>query len=215
MGRKNNNILNEDDISVLPPTWQHPILPPNALQGSLLFVLNNFVEPPQSSANFKWIPMEDIIGVANVKIEYDEVKSLYTLYKTRGHLNNDGEWIYEWEVVNSWTSITEAVKEALENLVYFSYRYDTSESNVLKVYGIRKDGTEDLLCNISFVSKSEFDNAMTLINRQIDNINEDIRVLRTDLNSEIERATTRENELEEIIERYKPVEGDGISIELI
>lgn len=224
----NNNIFEGDNVSKLPPGWSHPVLPPNAMQGSLLFVINNFVEPPQSSGNFRWVLMEDLIGVANMKLEYNEEKSIYTLSKAKGHLNNDGNWVYEYEPVGEWVSITEAVKEALESLVYFEYRFDTSTPNILRVYGKKKDGTEDQICYISFATKQEFDLAIQNLQQQIDNIVEDIAVLRSDLQSEINRATNkenelntkieneiqravaRENELEDLIEENRVIAGDGL-----
>lgn len=193
----NNNLVNGDNISKLPPHWGHPILPPNSVQGSLLFVVNPFVEPPQDSGNFRWLPMEDIIGVALTRLDFDEKKSEYHLYQAKGHLNNDGEWVYEWQVVGTWAALTDAVKEALEKLVYYEYIFDTSEENVLKVIGVRKDETRDTLCTISFTSKGEFDYAIEYLQTQINNINEDIATLRNDLTSEINRATERENQIEQ------------------
>ena len=168
----NNELINENNIRTEPPEWQHPVLPSPAVQGSILITTNNFTTPPQDSSLFKFIPMEKIIGTANVKMEYDDVRNLFTIYKAKGHLYNNDEWAYEWEPIGSFANLTQEVQEELLALRYVSYRYDTTIPNNLKVYGIKKDGTEDLLCNIQFISDIVFNQAIQNLQQQIDEINQ-------------------------------------------
>lgn len=166
----NGQIVSKDNIQATPPFWQHPILPAPAVQGSILLTVNDFITPPQDSSNFRFIPMEQIIGTADVKMIYDEVSNTFNFYKASGHLNNNGEWNYNWTKFATVVGISEETQQALRELIYVSYRYDTTIPNTLKVYAIKKDGTEDLLCDISFVSAAEFNTAITAINQRIDNI---------------------------------------------
>ena len=168
----NNDLINADNIETTPPTWQHPVLPSPAVQGSLLITTNNFTTPPQDSSLFKFLPMEKLIGVANVKMEYNDVLNKFTIYKAKGHLYNNDQWEYEWEPIGSFENITPEAQEQLLALVYVNYRYDTSTQNTLKVYGIKKSGEEDLLCNIVFISDTVFNTAVQNLQDQIDAISQ-------------------------------------------
>lgn len=167
----NNDLINENDIRTTPPSWQHPVLPSPAVQGSLLLTTNDFTTPPQDSSLFKFIPMEKLIGVANVKMEYNDVLNKFTIYKAKGHLYNNDQWDYEWEAIGSFENITPEAQEQLLALVYVNYRYDTSVQNNLKVYGIKKNGEEDLLCNIQFINDTVFNQAIQHLQDEIDDIN--------------------------------------------
>lgn len=178
----NGQIVREEDIQTSPPTWQHPVLPGNAVQGSLLFTLNSFINPPEDMSNFKWIPMEYIIGTADIKLEYNDELNEHSIYKAKGHLNNDNSWVKEWELVGKFYGLTPETEEALRSIKYVDFIYDTSIANTLIVYGVRKNGVQDILCNISFISAQVFNEAVTNINAAI--------------NNEITRATNRENEIQ-------------------
>lgn len=82
--------------------WQANVIPGNAVQGSILLTRTVLGEPPFTQEPFVWKPMEDIIGVANIKVEYDPITQTYTLSKAKGHLDNDNNWTYTWEVVGTW-----------------------------------------------------------------------------------------------------------------
>ena len=180
------------------PAWQFNVIPGNANQGAILITRNVIGNPPFTQDDFIWIAMEDIIGTADIKLEYDEVANEYKLYKANGHRDNEGNWNYNWELVGTWEPISDDVAEALKALVYVNYRYDTTVPNVLKVYGIRKDSTEDLLCDISFVSLSQFDTAVQTLNNSI--------------SAETTRASNRENELQAMIEAATM--NPGVAIEV-
>lgn len=178
----NGKIVSKENIAQTPPQWQHPVLPGNFVQGSLLLTVNEGIEPPQDMSNFRWLPMERIIGTADVKLEYNETTNLYTIFKAKGHLKNDDEWTYEYTPVGSFAGISEEVQEALKDLVYVKYDFDTTEANTLKVYGVQKDGQSILLTYISFVSLAEFNQAVANLTQSI--------------NNETTRATMRENEID-------------------
>lgn len=138
-------------------------LPGNANQGAILMTRNVIQNPPFNEDDFIWKAMEDIIGVANVRLDYNETENTYTIYKAKGHQDNEGNWQYEWEAFGTWNALTDEVAEALRSLEYVSYRYDVQTVNnvsTLKVYGTRKDGTEDLIANITFVKKEYVDQAL-------------------------------------------------------
>lgn len=215
--------ITSDIINQSIPEWQHPVLPGQAVQGSILFTTTDFTNPPQSQSNFIWMAMEDIIGVANVRVDYDDKENLFTLYKAKGHLDNNGEWHYEWEAVISWNGITEEVEQALEALVYIEYRFDTTTANRLVVYGRKKDGSEDIICNISYTTKEEFNTAITTLNNRCStietNLNNEINratnrenTIETNLDNEIQRATNRESELYDLIMAATMNAGQAIEV---
>lgn len=170
----NGQIVAQDNIQTTPPSWQHPVLPAPAVQGSILLTVNDFITPPEDSSNFKWIRMEDIIGTADVRMNYNEVENTFNFYKAKGHYNNNGKWNYNWTKFATIAGISAETQEALQNLVYVSYIYDTSIANTLTVYGVKKDGTQQMICNISFVSKTEFDNAIQELVERIEDIEEKV-----------------------------------------
>ena len=199
----NGQLVSENNIQTTPPSWQHPVLPAPATQGNILITVNPFITPPEDSSNFKWLPMEDIIGTADIKMEYDDTRNEFNFYKAKGHLDNNGEWHYDWELFATVDGITPEAQQALQDLVYVSYEYDTTVANTLKVYGIKKSGQKVLLCDIEFVSVQVFEQAITNLTylitaettRAITRENE----LETAITAETTRATTRENELETAI----------------
>ena len=196
----NGQIVREENIASTPPKWQHPILPAPATQGNILITTTPFTTPPEDSSNFKWLAMEDIIGTANVKMEYDEKKNEFYFYKAKGHLDNNGEWHYEWEKFAVVVGISEETQRELQNLVYVSYIYDTDIANTLKVCGVKKDGELQLLCDITFVTPQEFavavNNLTNRINTEESRATNRENEIESNLNNEITRATNRENEIE-------------------
>lgn len=153
--------------STLPPTWNHPVLPGNAVQGMILLTKSDFTEPPQSTEDFMWILMENVLGVHNIRLHYNDDTQVYTVQKSKGHLNNDGTWIEEWETVGTISGISEEAKQALENFTYVRYEF-TSTSTSLVVRGLRRDGTYDTLCDVTFATQTYVDTA-------IQNLNETLR----------------------------------------
>ena len=200
-----NGNLKATDISQIEPNWNHPVLPGQAVQGSLLFTTTDFVEPPQSSNMFKWIPMEDIVGLGNIKLTLDTDKQVYTLWKTRQHLNSNGEYEYDWVTVGEWNVLSQEVIDFIENAAYLEYKF-SYENNNLKVIGVRKDQTtEDTLLDIMIPSQQDF-------NDKVSELNNSIKVVTNKLTMEIEERTTADNNLfkaidSEITER---AEADGI-----
>lgn len=192
-------MANENQNSMI-PDWQFNTIPGNANQGSILMTRNVLTEPPLSLDDLIWIEMKDVIGTADVKLEYSEEENKYILYKAKGHRENNGEWIKDWIFVGSWEPITEEVAEALRSLVYIQYIFDTTTLNTLKVIGLRKDGTQDELCNINFATKTEFDSAVLNLNNRIDV--ENVRAtnaesaLANNIEAETTRATTAEAQLQ-------------------
>lgn len=137
--------------------WQYNTIPGNANQGAILMTRNDITQPPFNQTDFIWKAMEDIIGVANVKFEYDEINNKYHIFKATGHRDNNGNWTYNWEEFGSWDALPEEVVETLRMLKYVEYIFDTSIPNTLKVSGKKKDGTIELLTNISFASTQYVD----------------------------------------------------------
>ena len=151
-----NGKLKATDTAKLEPTWTHPTIPGQAVQGSILFTTTDFVEPPQSSNVMKWMPMEDIIGIGDIKLEFNEVTSKFTLSKTRQHLDSEGQYEYDWEVVGEWVSFSEEFIEALQKMEHLNYTF-SFQANNLVITGIKKDGTVDTLLNINIPTQEEFD----------------------------------------------------------
>lgn len=143
------------------PAWQFNTIPGNANQGSILMTRNDITDPPFNQSDFIWKAMEDIIGTADVKLDYDEETNIYTLSKAVGHRDNDGNWTYDWTVVGTWNALTNEVVEILRSLAYVEYVYDTSVANTLKVYGVKKDGTRTLLVDIAFATTQYVDQAIS------------------------------------------------------
>lgn len=198
------------------PAWQFNVIPGNANQGAILLTRNPLTNPPFKQSDFIWKPMEDIIGTADIKLKYSEEDNIFSLYKAKGHLDNEGSWSYQWELVGQWEPITKEVAEALRSLVYVSYRYDLSIPNTLKVYGTRKDGTEDLMCEINFVSAQVLQQAVETLNNAIaaettraTNREDEIA---QDLSDESNRAITREDELEAMIQQATINPGAAIEV---
>lgn len=146
--------------------WQFNCIPGNANQGAILMTRDDIQRPPFAQDDFIWKAMEDIIGVANCKLEYDEEHNLYKIYKAKGHQDNEGNWSYEWEQFGEWEALTEEVAQALKDLIYVSYDFvQTTVDGIttLKMYGIRKNGNRDLLTTITFVSKQYVDDVIANI----------------------------------------------------
>lgn len=216
------------------PDWQFNTIPGNANQGSILMTRNFLTEPPLSLDDLIWLDMKDVIGTADVKLEYSEEENKYLLYKSKGHRENNGEWIMDWIIVGSWEPITEEVAEALRSLVYIQYIFDTSTLNTLKVIGVRKDGTQDELCNINFVSAEVLEQAIQNLTSQIQaettratnkenniesNLNAEITratnaesALANNIQAETTRATNRENQLESMIQQATINPGTAIEV---
>lgn len=133
------------------PEWSHPVLPGNGLQGCFLITTSDFLENPQSTSLFKWIKMEDAIGTANLRLTYDDENDVYLLEQAKGHLSETGEWSYEWSVVGRFTGLSEEAEEAIRGLVYVNYIFESTSSH-LKVTGVKRDGSTEVLCNASFAT---------------------------------------------------------------
>ena len=143
--------------------WQFNTIPGNANQGAVLVTRNDITDPPFQQSDFVWKALEDVIGVANCKLEYNEEYNKYTIYKAKGHQDNNGKWTYTWEQFGTWDALTPEASEMLRAMVYVEYRfYQTIESgvSVLQVYGVRKNGTSDELVNIRFSSQESVDEAI-------------------------------------------------------
>ena len=148
--------------------WQFNTIPGTANQGAVLMTRNDITQPPFNQTDFVWKAMEDVFGVSNVRIDYDEEHNLYKFYKAKGHLDNDNNWSYTWEQVGEWEALTPEVVEALKQLIYVSYRFDQTtvdDITTLKMYGKKKDGTEDLIVTITFVTKQYVDEALRNVKR--------------------------------------------------
>lgn len=196
--------------------WQFNCLPGSANQGAILMTRNDIIRPPFTQDDFIWVAMEDVIGTADIRLTYNEKTNIYTLEKAIGHRNNDGSWIKDWYVVGSWERLSQEVADILRQLVYVEYRYDTTEPNTLKVIGIRKDMTQDIICNINFVSAEvlaeaviTLENKITAETTRATNKEDEIA---EDLSDEVTRATTRENELQEMIESATMNPGRAIEV---
>lgn len=182
------------------PSYQFNVIPGNANQGAIFLTRKNIANPPFNQDDFIWKAMEDIIGTADVKLEYDEIENKYSIYKAKGHLDNEGNWHYTWELFGTWDALTPEVTEILKRLNYVEYIFDTSEANRLKVNGVEKDGRIVELCNLTFASKEEFDNAIDLLDN---NLSDEItramnkeNQLQSEISEEISRATNKENQLQ-------------------
>lgn len=146
--------------------WQFNTIPGNANQGAILLTRNDLGQPPFNQSDFIWKAMEDVIGTADIKLEYDESTNIYTLSKAKGHQDNEGNWTYEWEVVGTWDALTDEVVQLLRDLKYVTYRFDeqtVDNITTLTMYGVKKDGTEDLITTITFVQKAYVDQAIANI----------------------------------------------------
>ena len=196
--------------------WQFNCLPGQANQGAILMTRNDILRPPFTQDDFIWVAMEDVIGTADIRLTYNEKTNLYTLEKAIGHRNNDDSWIKDWYVVGSWERLSQEVAEILRQLVYIEYRFDTSVPNVLKVVAVKKDLTEVVLCDISFVSLQEFNQAIATLDDKITaettRATTSENMIAQDVYDEVVRATTRENELQALIEAATM--NPGIAIEV-
>lgn len=164
------------------PAWQFNTIPGIANQGAILMTRSNIGNPPFNQSDFVWNAMEDIIGTANVKMEYSEPENKYRLYKAKGHRDEEGEWSYEWTKIGEFDALTPETVEMLRVLKYVEYIYDADTPNVLKVVGVKKDGERETILNISYTT--------------VANLNEAIAALKdyTDLHDE--QITNRINTLE-------------------
>jgi len=140
-----------------PAEWGHPVLPSPAVQGMVLMTKTDFATPPSEASQFMWKLMEDVFGVHNIKLEWDSATNIYTVKASAGHLNNDGTWVESWRTIGTITGLSTEAEEKIRQLTYASYRYDTSVANALKVYGVKLDATEVLLCDITFANASYVD----------------------------------------------------------
>ena len=214
----NNKLVSNENITKTPPDWQHPVLPGNFVQGQLLMTVNSGDEPPLDPSNFKWILMEKLNRGVKIRLDYNEELNEYTIYEGHGHLNNDDQFVYDWEIVGKFEGLTPEVAEELRRLVYVAYRYDTETPNTLRVYGINKAGQEILLCDINFVSAQVLEQAVLNINNRID---DEVEILNDSINTERERAIIRENEIETnldnkiTVERERAIERENQLEELI
>ncbi len=152
--------------STLPPTWNHPVLPGNAVQGMVILTKSDFKEPPQSTEDFMYVLMENAFGVHDIRLKYDDAENKYTIQKSKGHMNNDGTWIEEWETAGTIVGLSEEAEEALRDFTYVRYEF-TATSTHLEVKGLRRDGTYDTLCSITFASQSYVDLAITNLNNTL------------------------------------------------
>ena len=163
----NNKILEADQISTVTPSWQHPVLPGHAVQGSILYTISDFVNPPQSQEMFKWIPMEQLVGVHDVRFKYYEQDNTYHIYKTYGHLNNDGSWTEESYDIGHFNALTDEVKKSLMALTYVDYKY-TFTDNTLTITGKNiETGTYDTLLTVKIPSMEAFDAAVNDLNTKV------------------------------------------------
>ena len=218
-----NGNLKATDISQIEPNWNHPVLPGQAVQGSLLFTTTDFVEPPQSSNMFKWIPMEDIVGLGNIKLTLDTDKQVYTLWKTRQHLNSNGEYEYDWVTVGEWHTISQEVIDYISNAAYLEYKF-SYENNNLKVIGVRKDQTtEDTLLDIMLPSQQDFNDKVSELNNSITDVTNKLTTeitdrtnadnnLQTNINNEITDRKNADTTLQNNIDKEK---SDRMSIDNI
>lgn len=150
--------------------WQFNTIPGLANQGAILMTKNDITEPPFQQSDFIWKAMEDVIGVANVKFEYDEVNNKYHIYKAKGHQNNQGQWSYSWEEYGTWDALPEEVVETLRAMTYIQYRFVTQNvlgNTVLTIYGVRKTGVEDVIAIITFTSKTYVDNTIEALRQNL------------------------------------------------
>ena len=170
----------QDKLKPLIPEWSRPIIPGNATQGNLLITKTDFTLPPDSQELFKWVKMEDIIGVANIKIEFDnaELPTSAKLYKAKGHLDERGEWYYEWEQVGEWGTINRENAIKINEAKYSNYTIIVNDHQAI-LYGIKADGTQEQVGDI--INYTTYDAGVQL---------------RSDLTAEAQRATAEESRLD-------------------
>lgn len=180
------------------PAWQFNTIPGNANQGAVLMTRSDIGNPPFNQSDFVWKAMEDIIGTANVKLEYSEPENKYRLYKAKGHRDEEGEWSYEWTKIGEFDALTPETVEILRVLKYVEYVYDADTPNVLKVVGVKKDGTSEVILNISYTT--------------VNDLNEAVTNLTNSINAETNRATIKENQLEDEITQNTPLSGTATQV---
>ena len=191
-----NSLLSKDQISNIDPGWSHPVLPGHAVQGSLLLTRSDFVNPPQSSDMFIWKPMEDIVGIHDIRFKYYESDNTYHFYKTYGHLNNNDEWIEDVYDIGHFNALTDEAAENLKNMKYLKYTF-TYANNVYKIEGLLKDGTTETILEIEIPSLSEFQNEVedrkkadealqNSINTEIQNRKDGDTTITNNLNTEVQ-----------------------------
>lgn len=86
-----------DNINENVPSWQFNVIPGNANQGAILITKNSIGLPPFNQSDFKWAAMEDVIGVAAIKIV--PTLTTYEFYTAKGHMDNEGDWTYQWSKI--------------------------------------------------------------------------------------------------------------------
>lgn len=198
------------------PAWQFNTIPGNANQGAVLMTRSDIGNPPFNQSDFVWKAMEDIIGTANVKLEYSEPENKYRLYKAKGHRDEEGEWSYEWTKYGEFEGLTPEAAEILRVLKYVEYVYDADTPNVLKVVGVKKDGTSEVILNISYTTVADLNEAVTnltnSINAETNRATLKENQIESDLNSEVLRSTNKDNELENAITQNTPLSGTATEL---
>ena len=200
-----NSLLSKDQISNIDPGWSHPVLPGHAVQGSLLLTRSDFVNPPQSSDMFIWKPMEDLVGIHDIRFKYYESDNTYHIYKTYGHLNNNDEWIEDVYDIGHFAGLTQEAAENLEKMKYLKYTF-TFQDNVYKIEGLLKDGTSEKILEIQIPTLKEFqdevearksgDEGLTeTLNTEIETRTQLTTNLRNDLTTESQTRLDKDNEL--------------------
>lgn len=198
------------------PAWQFNTIPGIANQGAILMTRSNIGNPPFNQSDFVWKAMEDIIGTANVKLEYSEPENKYRLYKAKGHRDEEGEWSYEWTKIGEFDALTPETVEMLRVLKYVEYIYDADTPNVLKVVGVKKDGERETILNISYTTVANLNEAVSNLTNSINSETNRATIkenqIESDLNSEVLRSTNKDNELENAITQNTPLSGTATQI---
>lgn len=168
------------------PNWQFNVVPGNAVKSSILLTRHSIGEPPFNQSDFIWKPMEEVVGTADIKLEFEPENQVYQLYKAVGHINPDtSQWEKEWIFVGSWMKAEEGwtptptqlsamnsgidsikvqqIETNRENIIYL----DTHKANLSDVY-VKQ--VVDTLLNakankVETYTKNEVD---TLLNNKID-----------------------------------------------
>lgn len=183
-----NNDFNENELKMFNPWRPANQLPYPAIAGQILLTKSDFTLPARPDL-LEWKKVEEVIGVYDVSMEIAEDGLSATFYK-----------IVNLEKLEIGTIgiVTRSEAEKLKAIKYVKYYLDANtETHILKLYGEDKDGNvEQIADDVSYASYLDIERLDAKIDTETERATTKENELNDKINTETERATTKENELD-------------------
>ena len=209
MNEKTMNKEFNDTVKGFPyfrPTNQ---LPFPAVAGQVLLTKSDFNLPARPDL-LEWANLENVIGVADIRVTYNEEDMTATIYKL---FKNDGGDGFNWQPVGVIGNVDEENATKLKNIEYINYVLLANDAtHELKLMGVKTvGGVYEEISTVNYISYTEYQNKINDIETRLTNDETAISQNATDITNLRNDLNDVETDLTQLISDFNLLNNDVVN----